>query len=188
MAPEFPAKPQRVGRLGKSGPGAHHEPMRQQNKSDPDQVDATAGRRAKTLPVSCGTLVVNPAGQLLLCHVTETAKWDIPKGMQDPGESTLQAAMRELREEAGIVFDAARFEDLGGFAYRRDKRLQLYRVRVQDELGQLEQLVCTSFFAHPVSGRPTPETDGFRWAERAELGTLCWPRMGQLLTALAWDP
>ncbi len=138
------------------------------------------------LPVSCGTLVVNPAGQLLLCHVTNTAKWDIPKGMQDAGEDTLTSAMRELREEAGIVFDAAKFDDLGGFDYRRDKRLHLYRVRVDDELGDLSQLVCTSFFPHPVTGKPTPETDGFRWAGREQLAALCWPRMGQLLLSLDW--
>ncbi|MES2317148.1 MAG: NUDIX hydrolase [Pseudomonadota bacterium] len=139
------------------------------------------------LPLSCGTLVVNPAGQLLLCHVTDTAHWDIPKGMQDSGETTLEAAMRELREEAGIAFEAGRFEDLGGFAYRHDKRLHLYRVRVQDELGQLAHLACTSFFPHPVSGRPTPETDGYRWAGRSVLSALCWPRMGQLLLSLDWD-
>jgi 8-oxo-dGTP pyrophosphatase MutT (NUDIX family) len=137
------------------------------------------------LPVSCGTLVINARGEVLLCHVTNTAKWDIPKGMLDPGEATLGAAMRELREEAGIGFDPERFEDLGGFAYRRDKRLHLYRVRVDDELD-LSQLVCTSFFPHPVSGKPTPETDGFRWAARSELAALCWPRMGQLLLSLSW--
>lgn len=138
------------------------------------------------LPVSCGTLVLDSAGELLLCHVTNTAKWDIPKGMQDPGESTLQAAMRELREEAGVVFEADRFEDLGGFHYRHDKRLHLYLVRAGDELGDLRQLVCTSFFPHPKTGRPTPETDGFRWAGRGELARLCWPRMGQLLATLDW--
>ncbi len=138
------------------------------------------------LPISCGTLVVNQHGQLLLCHVTNTAKWDIPKGMQDAGEDTLTAAMRELREEAGVVFGPERFEDLGGFAYRRDKRLHLYRVQAGDELGDLQQLHCTSFFPHPVTGKPTPETDAFRWATRAELGALCWPRMGQLLVTLAW--
>ncbi len=138
------------------------------------------------LPVSCGTLVVNPRGELLLCHVTDTRNWDIPKGMQDAGESTLQAAMRELREEAGIAFAAERFEDLGGFSYRRDKRLHLYRVPVDDELGDLSQLVCTSFFPHPVSGVARPEADGFRWAARAELAALCWPRMGRLLLSLDW--
>ena len=138
------------------------------------------------LPVSCGTLVVNPSGQLLLCHVTHTAKWDIPKGMQDEGESTLEAAMRELREEAGIAFEADRFTDLGLFDYRPDKRLHLYLVRSGDELASLEHLVCTSFFPHHATGDDTPEVDAFRWAERSQLAKLCWPRMAQRLMALEW--
>lgn len=138
------------------------------------------------LPLSCGTLVVDGAGRLLLCHVTDTAHWDIPKGMQDPGETPLAAAMRELQEEAGVVFAQARFADLGSFDYRRDKRLHLFLVRAGDELGDLAQLSCSSFFPHPHSGKPTPETDGFRWAGRAELARLCWPRMGRLLLALDW--
>ncbi|MES2759364.1 MAG: NUDIX hydrolase [Pseudomonadota bacterium] len=138
------------------------------------------------LPVSCGTLIVNPAGQLLLCHVTHTAKWDIPKGMQDPGESTLEAAMRELREEAGIAYPAERFEDLGLFDYRPDKRLHLFLVRAGAELATLDRLECTSFFPHHATGVATPEVDGFRWAERAQLAKLCWPRMAQRLMALQW--
>jgi putative (di)nucleoside polyphosphate hydrolase len=138
------------------------------------------------LPVSCGTLIVNPQGQLLLCHVTDTAKWDIPKGMQDPGETTLEAAMRELHEEAGIGFPPECFEDLGGFPYRKDKRLHLYKVRAEDRLASLDALVCSSFFPHHVTGAATPEVDGFRWAERAEIGALCWPRMAQRLLTLDW--
>lgn len=136
--------------------------------------------------VSCGTLVVNPAGQLLLCHVTHTAHWDIPKGMQDPGETTLEAAVRELREEAGAVFPVERFVDLGGFDYRRDKRLHLYRVEAGRDLVTLDALVCTSFFPHHLTGVMVPETDGFRWASRAEVATLCWPRMAALLGTLDW--
>ncbi|QYF92931.1 NUDIX domain-containing protein [Massilia sp. PAMC28688] len=144
------------------------------------------GAVSAPLPVSCGTLVVNPQGQLLLCHVTNTARWDIPKGMQDEGETPLQAAMRELMEEAGVCLPKALFEDLGSFDYRRDKRLHLFRVAVADELGDLSQLACTSFFPHPKTGRPTLEADGFRWAGRDELAQLCWPRMGQLLLSLQW--
>ena len=135
--------------------------------------------------VSCGTLVINGAGQLLLCHVTNTAKWDIPKGMRDEGETSLQAAMRELYEEAGVVFDAGRFEELGLFDYRRDKRLHLFLVRCGDEL-RLDTLVCTSFFPDPRSGVMTPETDGFRWAGRGEIAQLCWPNMAKRLLALEW--
>lgn len=136
--------------------------------------------------VSCGTLVVNPAGQLLLCHVTHTAHWDIPKGMQDPGETTLAAAMRELHEEAGAAFPAERFIDLGGFAYRRDKRLHLYRVDAGADLVSLDALACTSFFPHHVTGIMIPETDAFRWASRADVAGLCWPRMAALLGTLDW--
>jgi putative (di)nucleoside polyphosphate hydrolase len=138
------------------------------------------------LDTSCGTLVVNRAGELLLCHVTGTRYWDIPKGLQDPGETPLQAARREMAEEAGLVFDAARFVDLGAFDYRRDKRLHLFRVDAGDELTTLDQLVCTSFFPHRVTGAPTPEADGFRWASRDDVRTLCWPRMAERLLSLAW--
>lgn len=138
------------------------------------------------LPISCGTLIVNAAGQLLLCHVTGTAKWDIPKGMMDEGETPLQAARRELLEEAGLVLDEAPWEDLGVFDYRPDKRLHLFRVRCGDSLADLDQLHCTSMYPHEVTGAPTPECDGYRWAERRDIAALCWKRMGQRLLLLDW--
>jgi 8-oxo-dGTP pyrophosphatase MutT (NUDIX family) len=140
----------------------------------------------KPLPTSCGTLIVNKRGEVLLCHVTGTRNWDIPKGMQDPGESTLEAARRELYEEAGLALDAAEFEDMGSFDYRRDKRLHLYKVRAPADMDSLDHLVCTSHFLHEVTGKETPEVDGFRWAGRDDIRTLCWPRMAERLLALDW--
>lgn len=136
--------------------------------------------------ISCGTLVVNPRRELLLGHVTHTPKWDIPKGIRDPGETELEAAMRELVEEAGLVFDAGAFRELGPFAYRRDKSLHLFLVEVDDEACSLEQLCCTSTFPHHVTGVATPEMDGYRWAARADLRALCWPRMAEVLLGIAW--
>lgn len=136
--------------------------------------------------VSCGTLVLNPRRELLLCHVTNTRKWDIPKGMRDPGETELEAAMRELHEETGLVFDTALFRDLGPFAYRRDKRLHLFMAAPGPALDSLAHLHCSTSFPHHVSGLPTPEMDGYRWAARAEVAGLCWPRMGEVLLSIAW--
>lgn len=136
--------------------------------------------------VSCGTLIVDASRRLLLCHVTGTAKWDIPKGMRDAGETELEAAVRELREETGLVLDAAGFDDLGRFDYRRDKALHLFKVEVGESLPTLDHLVCASFFPHHVTGVATPETDGFRWVARDEVKRLCWPRMGARLLALDW--
>lgn len=138
------------------------------------------------LAISCGTLVVDGQRRLLLCHITGTGKWDIPKGMQDPGEDLLEAAMRELREETGLVFEPGRFSEIGRVEYRRDKALHLYRVDVGDALPTLGHLVCRSYFPHHVTGKPTPEMDGFRWAARAEVAKLCWPRMAERLLSLEW--
>lgn len=137
-------------------------------------------------PVSCGTLIVNRQGQLLLCHVTNTSHWDIPKGMQDNGESALQTAMREMREETGLVFDADLFAELGCFDYRPDKRLHLFRLFAPEGFASLDHLTCESHFPHHRTGRPIPEVDAFRWASRHEVSRLCSPRMAQRLLALDW--
>ena len=64
--------------------------------------------------------------------------------------------------------------------------LHLFRVRCGDCLGDLAHLACTSMYPHEVTGEPTPECDGFRWAARDEIAALCWKRMGQRLLALEW--
>ncbi|MGI4720544.1 MAG: NUDIX hydrolase [Janthinobacterium lividum] len=136
--------------------------------------------------VSCGTLVVNPRRELLLCHVTGTARWDIPKGLRDPGETELEAALRELREETGLLFEPGALRELGPFAYRRDKRLHLFMARCGPELDSLDHLHCSTTFPHHVTGRPLPEMDGYRWARRDELRALCWPRMAEVLLGIGW--
>lgn len=135
---------------------------------------------------SCGTLIINKRGEILLCHVTGTHHWDIPKGLQDPGESTLQAAVRELREETGLAFDERLFEEIGDFDYRPDKRLHLYKLKAPDDFDSLGHLNCSSHFPHHLTGEPTPEVDGFCWATREQVRTMCWPRMAQRLLALDW--
>lgn len=59
-------------------------------------------------------------GKLGLVHVYRhplgTAAWEIPRGFVDPKESAAEAALRELREEAGMETAAANLADLGTLA------------------------------------------------------------------------
>jgi 8-oxo-dGTP pyrophosphatase MutT (NUDIX family) len=122
-----------------------------------------------TRSVSCGVVILNPAGEVLLCHATETTHWDVPKGASDPGESPREAALRELVEETGIVMDGARLKDLGRFVYRRDKDLHLFAVRVSDDEVRVEDCVCESYFPRYSDGTMIPEMDDFRWVDPLEV-------------------
>ena len=129
--------------------------------------------------VSHGTLVMNAAAELLLCHATGAKHWDIPKGMAMADESSAAAAAREAHEECGIRLDPERLEALGLFAYRPDKDLSLHAALIEriDPSG----CVCSTFFVDRW-GRRRPEMDAFRWVAFAEVPTLCARSMAIVLT------
>ncbi|AET89674.1 NUDIX hydrolase [Burkholderia sp. SFA1] len=119
--------------------------------------------------VSCGVVMLNMQGDVLLCHATETTHWDVPKGAADPGESPREAALRELVEETGIVLAPERLKDLGRFVYRRDKDLHLFAVRVSAEEVRLENCICESYFPRYSDGTMIPEMDAYRWVSPADV-------------------
>lgn len=51
--------------------------------------------------VSAGGVAVRE-GLIALIKTTEEGRWQLPKGLIDPGETPEQAALREVNEEAGI--------------------------------------------------------------------------------------
>ncbi len=110
---------------------------------------------AKT--TSCGVIVTD-GERLLLGHATRSPRWDIPKGVADPGESLAAAARRELSEETGLDAPEGELRPLGVFPYLRGKDLALFGW-APPQLPDPATLVCASQFSW--NGRMWPEFDRF---------------------------
>ena len=107
---------------------------------------------------SCGVLVTDGT-RLLLGHATRSPRWDIPKGLAEPGEILRDAAVRELEEETGLVAPPAELCDLGTHSYMRNKDLALFAWS-PEPMPDPGRLTCAATFALP-SGALVPEFDRF---------------------------
>ena len=107
---------------------------------------------------SCGVLVTDGA-RLLLGHATRSPRWDIPKGLVEPGEDFRAAALRELQEETGLVAAPGDLQPLGIQRYMPGKDLVLFIWRLA-HMPDVAALVCHASFALP-SGSLLPEFDRF---------------------------
>ena len=107
---------------------------------------------------SCGVIVTD-GQQLLLGHATRSPRWDIPKGIVEPGETLAVAAARELLEETGLIVTPEEITNLGVHSYLRGKALALFMWR-PPQLPDPQSLTCTSRFALP-NGTLLPEFDRF---------------------------
>jgi 8-oxo-dGTP pyrophosphatase MutT (NUDIX family) len=128
--------------------------------------------------LSCGVLLLDGAGALLLCHATGTPRWDIPKGLAERGEPPLDAACREADEETGVVLEPADLVDLGRHAYLRNKDLHLQAARVEGL--DTQRCRCRSVM-RDAYGRTRPEVDAWAWVPFPELLA---PRIAKGLAAL----
>lgn len=88
------------------------------------------------------------------------ALWELPRGYGEPGESVLQCAARELREETGYAADPAAFGVLGV-------------VRPNSAVLSSALTVCTvSLPADAVAGPRDSEAEAVRLFAPAELRAL----------------
>ncbi len=89
--------------------------------------------------------------EVLLVHRPRYDDWSLPKGKLDPGESSEQAAVREVREETGLrcrlgrELEPVRYRDRKG----RPKTVRYWVMEPRDDDG----------FA------PNDEVDELRWLE-----------------------
>ncbi|MGD1527094.1 NUDIX domain-containing protein [Vibrio owensii] len=108
--------------------------------------------------LSCGIIFVDKHNQMLMLHSATYSHWDIPKGTQSDGETPIQTAIRETREETGITVNPDDLIELGLYHYNRFKDLWLFFIKVDNI--ELDRLKCTSMVFDDL-GAEVPEADEF---------------------------
>jgi len=124
--------------------------------------------------------VVLHDGRVLLVHRPRYDDWTLPKGKLDPGETSEQAALREVLEETGLRCTLGR--ELASTEYFDSKdRPKVVRYWEMDVEG--DQRGAPSPFATPSGGfEPNDEVDEVRWLEPAQAaGLLTYERDREVL-------
>jgi 8-oxo-dGTP pyrophosphatase MutT (NUDIX family) len=119
-----------------------------------------ANRRASPrLEFSAGGLVFDDEGRVLLIRARDLRDqpvWTLPKGALKPGESSIEAALREVQEETGYHCELVRELSPVTYWFQRDGR----RIRK----------MVRWYLMRPVAkvGEHDHEVDEVLWAERAD--------------------
>lgn len=122
-------------------------------------VDHSDRSPERVISVSA-VVLTRPDGALATVRKRGTDRFMLPGGKWEPGETPLGCAVREVREELGVVLDAGAVRPLGR-----------YETATANEPGF--RLVSEVFVAACAGGaNPAAEIDELRWVDRAGIRTL----------------
>ena len=127
-----------------------------------DYYDDPAAPKANSLVPSVNVVVVNDAGDVLMIRRSDNDNWAVPGGAIDLGESMVQAAVRETREETGIECEITGLVGI----YTDPKHVLLYTSN-----GEVRQEFSILLTGVPTGGQPTPssESSEVRWVPREDV-------------------
>ncbi|MFI1989029.1 NUDIX domain-containing protein [Actinoplanes sp. NPDC020271] len=138
------------------------------------RLRAIIGHELIQLP-SVAVLVAGEDGRLLLVrHAGHREGWAVPGGAVEIGESPVDAAVREIREETGIRIGPPRLVDvLGGTDFE-----------VTYPNGDRVAYVTSIYRAEMIGGTPAPDEEEISelgWFTPAELSGIELNRFGRAL-------
>ena len=127
-----------------------------------DYYDDPNAPEANSLVPSVNVVVSNPAGEVLLIRRADNDNWAVPGGAIDLGESLVQAAVRETREETGIDCEITGLVGI----YTDPGHVILYASN-----GEARQEFSIVLTARAAGGEPerSDESSEVRWVPRVEL-------------------
>lgn len=129
-----------------------------------DFFEDEAAPRATVLVPAVSVFVPDADGRLLLIRRADTGRYALPGGVQEPGETLTQAAIREVWEETGISVAVT-----GLVGVYSDPR---HVIRYAD--GEVRQEFSVCFRARPTGGELvySDEATDVRWVPPEHLDAL----------------
>lgn len=111
--------------------------------------------------------------------------WTLPKGLVEAGETPLDAAIREFKEETGFPV-AGEFVTLGAVVQRGGKHVEAWAVEGDCDPGALKPFTFEMEWP-PRSGRMAkfPEIDRVAWFDLAEAAERILPSQRPFIERLA---
>jgi mutator protein MutT len=125
------------------------------------EIRKTIGHSPVMIP-ACGVIIENKQGEILLQQRSDNAKWGLPGGGMEIGETFLETAKREVYEEVGIIVENL---ELFGI-YSGDDRYIVYPN--QDICWVTSTIFKTSEYKGEIL-QATDETLGHRFFSRDNL-------------------
>jgi len=127
----------------------------------------------------CVGLVLTDGVRFLGVRPTGQTFYDMPKGMQDRGETLRDTVVREVEEETGLDISRYRstLSDQGRFKYRMTKDLHVFLLQLP-QLPPTSSMRCTSTFE--MYGRRIPEVNGYKYFDWNDLSMFI-PKMQSIL-------
>ena len=141
-----------------------------------DYFDDPAAPAPNSMVPSVNVVVTDHAARILLIRRTDNGNWALPGGAIDLGESMIDAAVRETREESGVDC-----EIIGLVGIFTDPR-HLIHYTSNDEVRQEFSIMLVG---RAVGGEPTTssESSEVQWTELARLPELPMHRSMRLRLA-----